>query len=241
MIVFTSYKAPILEEEYDPSYYESYQNIPGSGDYGTYTDYDGTEVQITGMGLLPYYMWNATGTLYSSVYYGANFVDYVGRVEDKLVMVRPSNGQNYSTFILDQYFSITVDGSAAADDITLAAIAAINAIPERVTYEDKAIVEAAREAYNKIATTVQQALVTNYAKLVSAEQRIIALTPTDDANVDDTQTGEINFVSLAIRCAITTVIFVAAVVVLIIIDKKKKMAKAPVANGTDNADNSDKE
>jgi hypothetical protein len=81
---------------------------------------------------------------------------------------------------MNQYFDTYIDGAAGADKVTLAAIAAIDAIPERVDYNDKEIVEAARAAYNKIATMEQQALVTNYSKLVSAEQRIIALTPTED-------------------------------------------------------------
>ena len=64
--------------------------------------------------------------------------------------------------------------------------AAINALPERVTYEHKALVAAARAAYAKIATTEQQALVTNYAALISAEQRIIALTPEEKPEVQET-------------------------------------------------------
>ncbi len=176
-VIFNSYDAPILEEEFDPTYYECLEHIPGSGDYGTYTDYDGTEVTIQPMGMLPYFMWNTTGGMYSNVYYGANFVDYVGYVTDKLMLVRPVNGQHYDSFIMGQYFDLTLDGASAADDVTLAAIDAINRIPERVVYEHKEIVEAARAAYNKIATIGQQALVTNYDKLLQAEQRILALTP----------------------------------------------------------------
>ena len=179
-VVFGSYQAPILEEEFDTVYYESLEHIPGSGDFGTYEDYSGNEVQINGMGLLPYFMWNSTDGMYSNVFYGANFVDYVGYVEDKLTMVRPVNGKGYDSFIYRQYFDLVIDGAAGADDVTLAAIAAINAIPERVTYEDRALVEAAREAYAKIATTLQQALVFNYADLISAEQRITALTPEEE-------------------------------------------------------------
>ena len=179
-VIFQSYDAPILEEEFDPAYYECLEHLPGSGDYGTYTDYDGTEVQIKPMGMLPYFMWNVTGGMYSNVYYGANFVDYVGYVTDKLMMVRPVNGQHYDSYIMNQYFDRTLDGAAAADDVTLAAIRAINEIPERVVYEHKAIVEAARVAYNKIATVAQQALVTNYDKLLQAEQRILALTPVEE-------------------------------------------------------------
>jgi len=186
-VVFNSYNAPILEEEFDSAYYETYKHIPGTGDFGTYTDYDGNDVQINGMGMLPYFMWNATDGMYSNVFYGANFVDYVGYVDNKLTMVRPVNGQYYETYVLDQYFDLRINGAAGADDVTLEAIAAINAIPERVAYEDKEIVEAARAAYDKIATTEQQALVTNYSVLVAAEQRIIALTPTEDETDDDTK------------------------------------------------------
>jgi len=137
------------------------------------------------MGLIPYFIWNATGSMYSNVFYGANFIDYVGYVEDKIMMVRPVNGQNYDSYIMAQYFDMVFEGAAAADDITLAAIYAINAIPEKVLYSDRALVEAAREAYNKIATIEQQALVTNYSKLVSAEQRIVALTPAVQGNASE--------------------------------------------------------
>ncbi len=179
-VIFNSYNAPMLEEEFDPAYYESYEHVPGAGDYGTYTDYDGSEVQITGNGIVPYFMWNATGGLYSNVFYGANFVDYVGYVEDKLTMVRPVNGEDYDSYIYSQYFDLTINGAAAPDDVTMAAISAIDAIPEKVTYEQRHLVEAAREAYGKIATTEQLAQVTNYTDLISAEQRITALTPTDE-------------------------------------------------------------
>ncbi len=181
-VVFQSYNAPIMEESFDPSYYESYEHIPGTGDYGTYTDYEGNEVAIEGEGIVPYFIWNATGGMYSNVFYGANFVDYVGYVDTKLTMVCPVNGQGYDTYILDHYFDLRVMGGAAADDITLAAIAAIKAIPERVTLNDRSLVEAARAAYDRIVTTVQQGLVGEelYGVLVSAELRLAALSATDD-------------------------------------------------------------
>ena len=197
LVVFGSYTAPIMEEEFDPTYYESLEHVPGAGEYGDYTDYDGTEVTIVGMGLIPYFMWNATGGQYSNVFYGANFVDYVGYVDNKVIMVSPVNGVGYDSFICDQYFGYRIQGPAAPDDVTIAAINAINAIPEKVTYEDKAIVEAARAAYDKIATLEQQALVTNYNVLVSAEQRIAALTPPaedpgeNDVNVPKGTPGEV--------------------------------------------------
>ena len=189
-VVFNSYYAPILEEEFDSSYYETFEHMPGTGDYGTYTDYDGTEVSIVGNGMLPYYMWNATGSMYSNVFYGANFVDYVGYVDHKLTMVRPANGKNYDSFIMNQYFDLVIDGKNAADDVTLAAINAINAIPERVAFEHKAIVEAARAAYSKVATTEQQALVYNYGTLVSAEQRVTALDPANQQTQEEPVTQE---------------------------------------------------
>ena len=222
-VVFNSYHAPILEEEYDPTYYESFLHIPGSGDFGTYTDYSGNEVPINGMGLVPYFMWNATGSMYSNVFYGANFVDYVGYVTDKLIMIRPVNGQNYDSYIFNQYFNLVINGASAADDTTLAAIAAINALPERVTYEHKALVEAARAAYAKIATTEQQALVTNYGILISAEQRISALAPADtpqepDAPIDTNANSYLVWVVIGFGIA-------AIAAALFVENKREKPAK----------------
>jgi acetyltransferase-like isoleucine patch superfamily enzyme len=224
-IVFTSFDAPILEEEFDPSYYESFEHIPGSGNYGNYTDYEGNEVSIIGMGMIPYYMWNANSGQYSNVFYGANFIDYVGYVTDKLTMVRPVNGQHYDTYILDQYFDLTINGAAGADDTTLAAIAAINAIPERVTYEHKSIVEAARAAYNKVATKEQQSLVTNYDKLVSAEQRITALTPVPE---ETPEIEEVIKTGAAWLAWVVIVLGIAGVVVAVHFDRKgEKKSKQP--------------
>ena len=206
IVVFGSFDAPILEEEFDPTYYDSFEHVPGAGDYGTYTDYDGNEVQINGMGLVPYFMWNVTGGMYSNVYYGATFVDYVGYVDEKLIMVRPVNGEHYDTFITNQYFDLVIDGPTAPDDITMAAIKAIKAIPERVAYTDKALVEAARAAYSKIATTEQQALVTNYADLITAEQRIIALTPVVDEPADAVPEFSFDWVGLLIIVIVAAVL-----------------------------------
>ena len=189
-VVFGSQEAPTLEEEFDRTYYESFENVPGTGDFGTYQDYNGNEVQITGMGLIPFYMWNSTDGLYSNVFYGASFVDYVGYVDDKLTMIRPVNGQNYDSFIYSQYFDVTIDGAQAPDKNTLKTIAAIRAIPERVSYENRAIVEAARALYDKIPTLEQQALVSNYADLISAEQRIVSLTPNEEPTETPVETPE---------------------------------------------------
>ena len=227
-VVFSSYNAPVLEEEFDSAYYESMEHIPGTGDFGTYTDYDGNEVQINGMGLLPYYQWNATDGMYFNVFYGANFVDYVGYVDNKLTMVRPANGKNYDSYIYGQYFDLTIDGAQAADATTLAAIAAIKAIPDRVTYEQRAIVEAARAAYTKIATTEQQAQVTNYADLVSAEQRITALTPTEETQPEEApeQQPEDNGGAAFVWIAVVLVILGGAAAAVVVLKKRKTAAAA---------------
>ncbi|MBE6563054.1 MAG: DUF4366 domain-containing protein [Ruminococcaceae bacterium] len=257
MVTFGSYYAPNFEEEFDPKYYETFDHIPGSGSYGTYTDYDGNEIEITGTGILPYYMWNATGGMYSNVFYGANFVDYVGYVEDRLVMVRPVNGVGYDSFICSQYFDLTIDGPAAPDKSACDAISAIKAIPERVSYEDKAIVEAAREAYGKIATIDQMALVVNYADLVSAEQRIKALDPENaDAAVDenvnteegateeapeaeeekteDTSSKANNDVSAVVAIVIIAVLLAGAAALVFAFIKNKKAGAKESAEETEN-------
>ena len=229
LVVFGSYYAPILEEEFDPSYYESLDHIPGTGEFGSYTDYDGTEVVLNGMGLLPYYMWNATDGMYSSVFYGANFVDYVGCVEQKLTMVRPANGQQYDSFVLSQYFDIIIDGAKAPDDAAVAAINAIKAIPERVSYEDKAIVEAARAAYSKVATLEQQALVTNYADLITAEQRITALDPNAQQPSEEEpveQQPKDGTVGGVIVCVVVVAALLACGAVSFLKSRKKKAAQA---------------
>jgi len=236
MVIFSSYNAPILEEEFDYTYYDSFENLPGIGDYGTYTNYEGEEVPIVGTGVVPYYMWNITDGMYFDMYYGANFVDYVGKVENKLAMIRPVNGKGYDSFIYGNYFDLTLDGPAAPDDAAVAAIKAIDAIPERVTYDDRALVEAARAAYSKVATILQQALVTNYADLISAEQRIIALTPVEEGD----QTTETEPTEPAaeekseggkggvILCVVVGVVILAGAVVMLA--KKRKVQPAAEAS-----------
>jgi hypothetical protein len=119
-------------------------------------------------------MYNVTSAP-TNIYYGANFVDYIGHITNKIVMVRPANGQNYSSFIFGQYFNVVIDGDIAPDDATLAVIKAINNLPEKVALKDKALVVLARELYNKIMTNEQKSIVDEnglYAKLTAAEKRI---------------------------------------------------------------------
>ncbi len=171
LVSFASYDAPVLEEEYDVSLFNGGLYIPATGDYELITP-DGSDSYLQpGLGVIPYFMWNVS-SLPTNIYYGASFVDHIGCVESPLLMVRPSNGQNYDSFIFAQYFSDVLDGATAADDTTLAAIAAISKLPDNITLEHKALVEAARAAYTKIASEQQRSLVSNYAKLTQAEKRI---------------------------------------------------------------------
>ena len=233
-VVFNSQEAPILEEEFDRVRYESFENVPGTGDFGTYTDYSGNEVQITGTGLIPYFMWNSTDGLYSNVFYGASFVDYVGKVDNKLTMIRPVNGVNYDGFVYSQYFNVdlAIDGAQAPNKDTLATIRAIKNIPAKVSYEQRNIVEAARKLYDKIPTLEQQALVTNYADLVSAEQRIVSLTPTEEAPVEtpeeipeEKNSGKGLLITLLV---ILGILLLAAAVIAILIVVKARKEQRPV-------------
>ena len=170
-VTFTSYDAPVLEEEYDYYYFISYENISGSGEYD-FLDSDGkTEIFIPGLGITPYFLWNASESP-ASVYYGATFVDYIGHYQPALTMVHPVNGQSYDSFIMSQYFSFQIKGAAAADRITQNAIDLINALPGVVRLDDEEAVIAARAAYEQISTQAQKVLVTNYSKLTTAEKRI---------------------------------------------------------------------
>lgn len=233
-VVFGSYTAPILEEEFDSTYFESLEHIPGLGNYGEYVDFTGEKVDIVGTGAVPYYMWNVTDGMYSNVYYGASFVDYVGTVVNKLMMVRPENGVGYDSYIMDSYFDLTVSGPTAPEDATIAAIRAINAIPDKVSLDDAALVTAARTAYDKIATLSQQALVTDYSKLITAEQRITALSTDDDTQEPDVSENEGGVPVWVWVIVCVGVVLLAAVAVFFTrkrpADKKAKPAKT---NGRD--------
>lgn len=172
-VSFASYNAPILEEEYNEDYYNTLENIPGKGNYG-YDNYDGKPVDVSGLELVPYFIWNAQAST-TLVRYGANFNGNIGHIDEKITMIRPVNGQNYDSFTFLQYFGITVDGGAAADDLTLSVIEAISKIPTEIkdiTLSTKPTVTAARALYNKIASLEQRALVSNFDILTKAESRI---------------------------------------------------------------------
>ena len=173
IVTMQSYNAPVLEEEFDVVYASSGENAP-------MTDEDAESYGWDGLGIVKFYMWNMWDStngipIYSNFYYGANFVNYVGKVNKSIVLVHPVNGQNYESFVMNHYFNLYIAGAAAADDITLEAIKIIASLPEVIQLTDKLAVQLAREAYDKIASYEQRALVANYQKLTDAELRLKTL------------------------------------------------------------------
>lgn len=243
LVTFKSYNAPILEEEFDYNYFASYENIPATGDY-TFTDAAGKDIIFSGLEIVPYFMWNAADAPYV-VYYGANFIDYIGHVENKIIMVRPANGKNYDSFIFGQYFDNVLLGAAAADESTLAAIALIDKLPETVSLDDKAAVEAARAAYDAISTLEQRALVTNYSKLTEAEARIEKLLTLEQGTETEPPVEEEPNEGLdttTIIIIILTALLALAVIAIIITDAvllKKKNKKTEEGDEKDTNDKND--
>lgn len=207
MVVFLSYDAPVLEEEYDESYAKDIS-----------TPYEG-------LGISKYFMWN-TSSHKENYYYGANFVNYVGRVADKLTMVKPVNGRNYDSFIFSQYFGTVVEGSTAADSTTLKAIAAIAAIPSTIvlTEECEALVNAARAAYDLVATYDQRALVTNVNTLTAAERRLEYLKLQNQPKPPEPEpVAEFDPVPVLIGVSIGVgVLLIGAVAVIVVLLMKRK-------------------
>ncbi|MBO4983919.1 MAG: leucine-rich repeat protein [Clostridia bacterium] len=243
-VIFRSYKAPILEEQLDVAYYNSYDNIPGSGTFNVELN-NGDVLIKEGLGIVDYYMWNVPAGLYYDVFFGANFMNNIGHIDRQLIMIRPSNGQGYENFVYDQYFEKVIDGAISATDETLAAIAAIAKLPRIIKLTDEHLVVAAREAYNKIATRDQQALVTDYATLVSAENKIQRLkdealnpdiTPPDDPNTPNdnpidpvTPDKDRSTVGYVIAIVVLAVMLVGgAVAVVIVMIKMKKRYDRPL-------------
>ena len=239
MVSFASYEAPVLEEEYDFEYWLSAENLPATGEYEYQDAYTGETLIHQGLGIIPYFMWNATETP-SVIYYGANFANYVGRVDQTIVMVRPVNGLHYDSFIYDQYFTLSVDGATAADATTLAAIAAINALPENITLAHKDLVLAARAAYDKITSNAQRGLVTNFEKLRKAEQKISDLEhinnqqngtdTTPDGSDDSNKQVDVKLVLMIVAFSAFAVSAAAAVVFGVLYFKAKKNQPVVTAN-----------
>ena len=250
VVVFTSYTAPKLEEEYDEYYYLSRENIPGSGEY-TFSTALGAEVKYTGIGIVPYFMWNADASS-SNCFYGASFVDYLGHGDRSTVMVRPINGKEYSNFTFDNYFGAVIDGSLAPDKITLEAINALRNLPNPVSLSDKPLVVAARAAYDKITSVEQKAVAEEYyVILTQAEKRILDLeylegeddttdtptTPADKAPISKETVIIIALSSALLFFIVTTIVFMT----LYLKKKKQKstLSSAPTDSSDDEASNDD--
>ena len=246
-VSFSSYEAPILEEEYDDAYYQSMEHIPAIGEYN-FQDYYNNPIIYEGKGVIPFFMWNVT-SLPGNFFYGASFIDYIGEVENKITMIRPSNGKHYDSFIMDQYFAFTVDGATAPDEITLAAIEAISKLPTNtkdITLAHKSMVEAARAAYNRILSDEQRALVSGelVTLLTNAEQRISDLEylmsdKGEEQTPDVEKKVDIKVVINVIIGVVFTLVVCAFVVVLVIfirvikqnpeLLKRSKESEEPVA------------
>lgn len=221
LVEFKSLSAPVLEEEYD-EFYPSTANSP----YGALTG--------NGLSIVKYYMWNMTSRL-NNYYYGANFVDYVGKVDRSLTMISPENGRNYDSFIYGQYFNSSAKGGTAPYESTLAVIALIDALPSPITLDDEAVVVAARQAYNDLSLASQQALVTNYSDLTRAERLIAAAKNNgnkDSSSEKPGDNGDHGLIGLWIGIPCVLILVAAGVVGFIMFGKKKNA-------GTENAENKD--
>lgn len=221
VVIFQSYEAPVLEEEYDLSYI-ALENLPFTGKLSSYE----------GLGITQFYMWNATSN-YNNFYFGANFVDFIGHLNNKLVMVKPANGQHYDTFIFEQYFATIVNGHNALMDETISVISLINALPSSITLANEADVVNARLAYEALPSLDQQALVSNYSKLTSAEATIAYLklnqnpVQPPDSSSDEQSSDIVLFNGGWIVFAVIGVVVVGCgvcAVVLFLLKKKKSVA-----------------
>lgn len=231
LYVFTSYYAPILEEEYDVYY--TFSNSPMTQENAdVYNDSSDFPYDWTGLGITEYYMWNLMDDygmpVGSNFYYGANFGDYVGKVINKASIIRPVNGVNYDNFIWNLYFQPAIDGAAAADEITLEAIKAIANLPDVIQLTDKALVQLAREAYDKIASYEQRALVSNYQKLTDAELRIKTLENLAGGGEEETPTdtpeeGTINLPALILSIVFGSIGVLGALAIVIYLFIKGKI------------------
>lgn len=235
VVVFKSYNAPILEEEYDTSYL-TMDNLPIPGYMGEYE----------GLGISKYYMWNVTST-YSNFYFGANFVDYVGHIANPIVMVKPANGQNYNSFIFSQYFETVIQGNNAATDATLRVIALISAIPADITLDSETAIVAARTAYDALPSVEQKALVENYngqnyySLLTKAEGlleylKLSSQTPNEEAPapVDKEQSKFVTFLKNNAVGLIIALCAVTALAVYIVVDIVRKKATKDTTEETEN-------
>ena len=228
VVIFNGYKAPLLEEEFKSEYVD-YDQLPFTGELRIYEGED----PIKGLGIVPFYMWNATSG-WNNFYFGATFVDRIGHTKGNLVMVKPVNGENYDSFILSKYFGTVVNGHTAATEATLNVIALINALPKDIDLSHKAIVDKASTAYKNLSID-QQALIkdVNYDKLDSAMSMIKYLE--DNKAIDPPVTDDpVDVTTQDVASLVTIILLSVAVVGLggyILVDKFVFKKKAMVENG----------
>lgn len=252
LVAFKSLNAPILEEQYDTEY-QLYSNLPQTGYYGhidesydisdfsSQEEYEAFLATYRGLGISPYYMWSQSNTVY---FYGANFVGYIGHEElssHMLMMLRPSNGLNYDSFVFSQYFDVLLDGMVAPTDATVSLIESIKALPVTITLDDEEAIVAARNAYAALSLD-QQALVylglddgvNYYALLTSAESQLEYLkslsgsgdpsTPSPGTEESDSFTGL--YITIGILAGVIVVLIVAMAIIKAV-DRKKAVETSP--------------
>ena len=114
-------------------------------------------------------------------------VDAARQAYDALTSTQQSYVTNYSTLVTAEVTMMNlVGGSQGAADVN-GVIALIDGIPETVTLENQQAVTAARAAYNALSADKQEK-VTNYQKLLDAEEKVAAL-GNPGGNVDGSQPG----------------------------------------------------
>lgn len=218
-VTFRSYTAPLFEEAFSESY-ASYENLPISGNFSTYT----------GLGISKYYMWNVASDK-TNYYYGANFKDYIGKDTGDIIAVRPNNGQNYDSFIFKQYFGYIINGGLAKKIETINVIDLIASIPSNVTLNDEALVVSIRAMY-ELLSNEQKVLVENIETLEKAESTITylkgAVEPEpDEPSIIVEDNGFVKFIkNNMVGLIISAVLLVVIVVLLVLLLKKNKQNKS---------------
>ncbi len=241
VVTFRSLNAPILEEQYDDSWpssafadWNGTVRIPCIGTNSPYIDEN--EEMIPGLALVPFATWNNPDPMYL---YGANFKGNIGMYKPDIVMVRPSNGVGYDSFVYAQYFGQQLKGAVAISEDTRAAIKAIALIPENslITKETAPIIERARALYDLIATAEQQALVSGaydnfdyYNKLTSAESILASIMSESGENPETPPaTQGSNNLGAVITLGVFTGVFalttavLAAVCAVLLVKRKKSV------------------
>jgi len=234
MVEFRSIKAPILEEQYDADFLNT-QNENGiyyaylrAAMTGKIELTNGTVVEA--LGIVPYYSWSWSNN--TNYFYGGNFIELIGEpVHDlvTLVLVRPTNATGYENFIWDQYFDVRVAGAATPDETTILAITAINAIPTNISLDDEATIVAARKAYAAITSDEQRALVSNYSKLMGAENTLEFLKKNEEPDPgikpDPEDPTEPSLVGMYVAIGVLSAVMVGLIVAVVItrfLPKKKE-------------------